>query len=78
MPSSSGSFEAATIFFRALVADLASPKVDALAHHEVEVLLEERGRDLLRQLFQDHLNPRERREQEAVTVRRPYWSALMV
>ncbi|WP_406347315.1 ISKra4 family transposase [Streptomyces sp. NBC_00648] len=72
MPSSSDSFEAATNFFRALVTDLASPEAGGLAHHEVEDLLEERGRDLLRQLFQDHLDLRERREQESVERRRPH------
>ncbi|MWA08131.1 hypothetical protein [Streptomyces sp. BA2] len=39
--------------------DLASPEAGGLAHHELEDLLEERGRDLLRQLFQDHLDLRE-------------------
>ncbi|KOT47282.1 hypothetical protein ADK43_39980 [Streptomyces rimosus subsp. rimosus] len=72
MPSSSDCFEAATNLFRALVTDLASPEADGLAHHELEDLLEARGRDLLRQLFQDHLDLRERREQQAVAVRRPY------
>ncbi|MFJ2746229.1 ISKra4 family transposase [Streptomyces sp. NPDC087440] len=71
MPSSSDCFEAATNLFGALVTDLASPEAGGLAHHEVEDLLEERGRDLLRQLFQDHLDLREKREQEAVEQRRP-------
>ncbi|TGA85258.1 hypothetical protein [Streptomyces sp. MZ04] len=52
--------------------DLASPEAGELAHHELEELLETRGRDLLRQVFQDHLDLRERREREAVERRRPH------
>ncbi|TGB16068.1 hypothetical protein [Streptomyces sp. MZ04] len=70
-PSSVDSFEAATKLFGALVTDLACPAAGELPHHALEELLEEKGRGLLRQLFQDHLDLRERREQQAVVVRRP-------
>ncbi|MFI6056529.1 ISKra4 family transposase, partial [Streptomyces violascens] len=52
--------------------DLALPAAGELRHHEVEDLLDVRGRDLLRQLFQDHLDLRARREQEAAATRRPH------
>ncbi|MFF3277430.1 ISKra4 family transposase [Streptomyces chrestomyceticus] len=71
MPSSSDCFVTATKLFEILVTDLAAPAAGKLPHHELEELLEERGRDLLRQLFQDHLDLRERREQEAVERQRP-------
>ncbi|MFI0242222.1 ISKra4 family transposase [Streptomyces sp. NPDC016845] len=71
MPPSADSFEEATKMFGVLVTDLASPHSGELPHHELEELLEMRGRDLLRQLFQDHLDLRERREREAVSKSRP-------
>ncbi|MEU3755747.1 hypothetical protein AB0H17_23720 [Streptomyces olivoreticuli] len=74
MPSDADSFEAATKIFTVLVADLALSAAGELPHHEMEELLEVRGRDLLRQLFQDHLDLRARREQEAAAMRRPHVS----
>ncbi|WP_414166357.1 ISKra4 family transposase [Streptoverticillium reticulum] len=71
-PPSADDFEAATKLFEVLVTDLAAPQTGELAHHELEELLEERGRDLLRQLLQDHLDLRERREREAAATRRPH------
>jgi len=76
-------FAAAVSAFGCLQGDLADPATARLAHHEVEELIEERGRELLRLLFQGHLDLRARREREqprptAVVVtgadgqRRPY------
>ncbi|MFD7283510.1 ISKra4 family transposase [Streptomyces sp. NPDC059862] len=76
-------FAAAVSAFGWLQGDLADPATARLAHHEVEELIEERGRELLRLLFQGHLDLRARREREqprptAVVVtgadgqRRPY------
>ncbi|MEU2992712.1 ISKra4 family transposase [Streptomyces griseoincarnatus] len=54
------------------MSDLALPETGGLPHHELEELLDERGRDLLRQLFQDHLDLRERRERDAAATCRPH------
>ncbi|WP_425824790.1 hypothetical protein [Streptomyces fractus] len=70
-PPSADDFEAATNLFEVLVSDLVAPETGGLAHHMLEELIEERGRDLLRQLFQDHLDLREHREREAAAAHRP-------
>ncbi|GCB47488.1 ISKra4 family transposase [Streptomyces sp. NL15-2K] len=57
-------FAAAVSAFGCLQGDLADPTTARLAHHEVEELIEERGRELLRLLFQGHLDLRARRECE--------------
>ncbi|MFD5126908.1 ISKra4 family transposase [Streptomyces olindensis] len=57
-------FAAAVSAFGCLQGDLADPATARLAHHEVEELIEERGRELLRLLFQGHLDLRARRERE--------------
>ncbi|MEU5431677.1 ISKra4 family transposase [Streptomyces olivoreticuli] len=71
MPASADSFEAATNCFQSLVASLADPATGELPHHDLEELIDTRGREVLRQLFQDHLELRERREAEAVHTCRP-------
>ena len=57
-------FTAAARAFDCLQGDLADPQTAGLAHHEVEEMIEERGRELLRLLFQSHLDLRARRERE--------------
>jgi hypothetical protein len=57
-------FAAAVSAFECLQGDLADPAAGALAHHAVEELIEEQGRELLRLLFQGHLDLRARRERE--------------
>src|SRR5439155_9276966 len=67
-------FAAAARAFDCLQGALADPGTAALPHHEVEEMIEERGRELLRLLFQGHLDLRARREREQ--TRRP--SAMVV
>ncbi|MDX3715000.1 ISKra4 family transposase [Streptomyces europaeiscabiei] len=57
-------FAAAASAFDRLQGDLAGLATAGLAHHAVEELFEERGRELLRLLFQGHLDLRARRERE--------------
>src|SRR6266511_5863831 len=52
--------------FDALTLELSAEPAAGLGHAELEELLELRGRDLLRQLFQDHLDLRQLREEYAV------------
>ncbi|XVQ07281.1 hypothetical protein ACQP1W_32310 [Spirillospora sp. CA-255316] len=54
--------------FDLLVADLAAPAVAELTHAELEELCQVRGRELVRQLPQDHLDLRAVREELAVAV----------
>src|SRR6266571_262606 len=60
-----GPFAASMDLFAALVAGLQAPGADGLTACEVEELLAGRGREVLRQLLQDHLDLRAAREQEA-------------
>jgi len=60
-------FAASRAAFVQLTAELAAPATAGLAHHELEELLGDRGRELLRQLLQDHLDLRAAREEQAVT-----------
>ena len=60
-----GPFAASMDLFTALVAGLQAPGADGLTACEVEELLAGRGREVLRQLLQDHLDLRAAREQEA-------------
>ncbi|MDQ1304749.1 MAG: hypothetical protein QG671_576 [Actinomycetota bacterium] len=62
-------FAASTLTFTALVEDLAGPDMAGLTHAQVEDVLETRGRDLLRHLFQDHLDLRTLREELDLTRR---------
>jgi hypothetical protein len=76
-------FTTATRAFGRLKGTLAGAETAALPHHELEDLIEVQGRELLRQLFQDHLDLRALREEardrardgdveaEAVVVRGP-------
>lgn len=51
--------------FERLVSTLAGAPAHSLAHDELEELLEHQGRELLRQLMQDHLDARARAEEAA-------------
>ena len=57
-------FTAATRAFDCLKGALAGPESAALSHHELEDLVGLQGRELLRLLFQGHLDLREMRERE--------------
>jgi hypothetical protein len=59
-------FAASRTAFAALAVELGAEGAARLGHGELEELLEPRGRDLLRQLFQDHLDLRRLREERAV------------
>jgi len=59
-------FAASRSVFDALALELDAEPAARLGHAELEELLDLRGRDLLRQLFQDHLELRRLREELAV------------
>jgi hypothetical protein len=52
--------------FAALTVELGAEPAAGLGHAELEELLELRGRELLRQLLQDHLDLRQVREEQTV------------
>src|SRR6266516_2780934 len=62
-------FAASHSAFDALALELGAEPAAGLGHAELEDLLELRGRDLLRQLLQDHLDLRQVREERAVRAR---------
>jgi len=66
-----GPFAASAGAFAALVAELEGPGAARLAACELEDLLAERGREVQRQLLQDHLDLRAAREEQAARERRP-------
>ena len=61
-----GPFVASADLFTALVAELEGPGTAGLTACELEDLLAERGREVQRQLLQDHLDLRAAREEQAV------------
>jgi hypothetical protein len=56
--------------FSALAAELAGPAAAGLTACQLEELLDERGREVLRQLLQDHLDLRAVREEQQARQRR--------
>ena len=60
-----GPFAASVDAFAALVAELEGPGAAGLTACELEDLLAERGREVQRQLLQDHLDLRAVREEQA-------------
>jgi hypothetical protein len=63
-------FAASVNLFTALVTDLQGPAAAGLSASELEELLAERGRAVLRQLLQDHLDLRAAREEQAAREQR--------
>ena len=61
-------FEASRALFEAVVGELAGPDRTRASHAELEELLTMRSRELMRQLFQDHLDLRAQREQRLCDV----------
>jgi hypothetical protein len=55
--------------FDAVVAELSGQRTATLTHAQLQELVAVRGRELLRQLLQDHLDLRAAREEQAVTRR---------
>ncbi|MEU1600648.1 ISKra4 family transposase [Streptomyces sp. NPDC005708] len=54
--------------FERLISTLADRSARSMSHDELEVQVEELGRELLRQVMQDHLDLRARREEEAMAA----------
>jgi hypothetical protein len=54
--------------FDAVVAELSGQRAAMLTHAQLEELVAARGRELLRQLLQDHLDLRAAREEQAVAL----------
>ena len=65
---SPGTFSSADAIYGSLVGFLSGEEAGALTHDELETRLATCGRDLLRQLFQDHLDLRAWRERRAGAV----------
>ena len=65
---SAAAFESSVEEFGRTVSWLGGSEAAAMTHGEVESHLEERGRELLRQMFQDHLDVRAQREVRRVEV----------
>ena len=61
-------FAGSKTVFDAVVAELSGQRTAALTHAQLEELVAARGRELLRQLLQDHLDLRAAREEQAVTL----------
>lgn len=64
-------FAASTETFEYLLGELAGPGSAELSHARLEEMIEVRGRLLLRQLLQDHLDLRAAREEQALARRTP-------
>jgi hypothetical protein len=65
-PAAADPFTRSRIGFEALVEDLASGRAREMTHDQLEELIETRGRELERQLLQDHFDLRALREEQAL------------
>jgi hypothetical protein len=63
-----GAFERSRAVFESVVAELTAAESGPLTHAELEERLTERSRELMRQLYQDHLDLRTAREQRRTDV----------
>jgi hypothetical protein len=68
LDGSVGAFARSQVLFEEVLADLAGPGSAVLTHAELEERLDVRGRELMRQLFQDHADLRAVREDRQVGV----------
>ncbi len=66
-----GPFAASVSLFTTLAEELQSPEAAGLTECELEDLLTERGREVQRQLLQDHLDLRAAQEEQAAREHRP-------
>jgi len=64
-------FAASAELFTTLTDELAGPEAAGLTACQLEELLDERGREVLRQLLQDHLDLRAAREEQAARQQHP-------
>jgi Uncharacterised protein family (UPF0236) len=69
-PAPAGPFARSRLRFESLAEDLASGRTQEMTHDQLEELIEARGREVQRQLLQDHLDLRAIREQEALPADR--------
>jgi hypothetical protein len=69
-PAPADPFARSRIGFESLVEDLASGRTGEMTHDRLEELIEVRGREVQRQVLQDHLDLRAVREQEALPAGR--------
>jgi hypothetical protein len=63
-------FAVSRIMFTALAAELAGPAAAGLTACQLEDLLDEQGREVLRRLLQDHYDLRKMREEQQARARR--------
>jgi len=69
-PAPAGPFARSRACFESLAEDLASGRAGEMTHDRLEELIGDRGREVQRQLLQDHLDLRAVREQEALPASR--------
>jgi len=68
-PASAGPFDLSRKVFESLIIELSGERGAAISHAELEELIAGRGRELLRQLLQDHLDLRAIRERAELSAR---------
>jgi hypothetical protein len=68
-PAPADPFARSRICFESLAGDLADGRAGEMTHDQLEELVEARGRELERQLLQDHLDLRALREEQALPVK---------
>ncbi|WP_406276930.1 hypothetical protein OH799_07060 [Nocardia sp. NBC_00881] len=68
-PASADPFAASKTSFESLVADLENVETAQFPHNQLEDLIKGRGRQVLRQLLQDHLDLRAATEEADLTAR---------
>lgn len=68
-PAEADPFARSRIGFEALVEDLASGRAGQMTHDQLEELVEARGREVQRQLLQDHFDLRAIRGEQAAARR---------
>ena len=69
-PTPADPFARSRICFESLAEDLAGDRAGEMTHDQLEELVESRGRELERQLLQDHLDLRALREERALPAGR--------
>jgi hypothetical protein len=70
MPAPADPFARSRTGFESLVEDLAGGRAGGMTHDQLEELIGVRGRELKRQLLQDHLGLRALREEQALPAGR--------
>src|SRR5260221_11540210 len=65
-PAPADPFARSRLRFESLVGDLSGGRTGQMTHDQLEELVEDQGRELQRQLLQDHLDPRAAAEEQAL------------